>query len=374
MQENKGLSILRSTLPMRVQQYRPLYKIPKKAPKIDIVPIRVTGGIGDFILSLGVAEEIQRRCGRVIVYSRWGESLQKLTDVECGFDTLKEGFDFNIGLNSMGIFHFAKNFNGFTNTEVEKLFIASRDFVSQNPWKDMADAHPYLDHFMGIEAIKRGLNRASLPYASLGLPPKPLYASKSRLNLVKGRDLLLPFFSEKHYDYITVHDGYDTLQNMTGPSTKNWSIESWKKLIKEIKKRAVDLKIIQLGSRQSRAIPGVDMDFRGMLTIEKSLSLLDGSKCHIDGESGLVHAATALGTPSVVLFGPTSLEFFGHKENINIAPVFCGGCWWLTQDWMAKCPLDYEKAECMESIKPEKVMKFVLSELNAQGINYVREY
>ena len=91
---------------------------------------------------------------------------------------------------------------------------------------------------------------------------------------------------------------------------------------------------------------------------------MSGAKLHIDTESGLVHLAQYLDVKSVVLFGPSSVPFFGYEKNRNVSSGSCGGCMWTTTDWMFRCPLGKEESSCMENVSAEMVLKEVSEELS----------
>lgn len=78
---------------------------------------------------------------------------------------------------------------------------------------------------------------------------------------------------------------------------------------------------------------------------------------HIDTEGGLVHLRHALGGgPSVVLFGPTSPQVYGYKENLNLRSDKCSvPCEWVVDDWLTRCPRRTDKHLCMCSLSPEYV-------------------
>ena len=93
------------------------------------------------------------------------------------------------------------------------------------------------------------------------------------------------------------------------------------------------------------------------LSFEKSLEYLNSSLVHVDGDSGLVHARRLFKKQTIVLFGSTNYKYFGYPENINLAPKFCGDCWWTQNTWMSKCKDGYSTPLCIESIKPEDVLQ-----------------
>jgi hypothetical protein len=63
--------------------------------------------------------------------------------------------------------------------------------------------------------------------------------------------------------YITIHDGYDTLNGSGGRSTKQWSIHSWRELIVKLRSSLRGYPIVQLGGKNSHRLANVDVDLVG---------------------------------------------------------------------------------------------------------------
>lgn len=169
--------------------------------------------------------------------------------------------------------------------------------------------------------------------------------------------------------YITLHRGCDVKNPKD--STKLWKLEYYEQLIADIRRKYPQVKLIQLGVSISRcpSMKEVDHNLVGRTNMEQVKVLLKNSYLHIDNEGGMVHLRHALkGGKSIVLFGPTSDEFFGYKENINIRGNGCPHwCEWVTYDWQVKCIAGYEEPKCMESIVPQMVMKEVDKEMRNWG-------
>lgn len=329
-----------------------------KAPPVSNNPIIwSTGGLGDCLLSMNLAEAIQQYTGQeVIFYTRYPEVVRLFSDLDARDEKqfIPVGADYWITLNTLVLFNFQKNFRGFKNPKMQELFMNYRSFLSRGDWKFIVNRQPFMENITGIEAVKLGLNRQTLIFKILGLPFTELKKQPKQSAAVL-RD---PF--------ITIHDGYDNAnENIKDRSMKNWTIEHWEQVTELLKYRG-KLKVLQLGGPTSRKIPGVNYDLVGKLTLNESMQVLAKSLLHLDSESGLVHAAHMMGVKSLVLFGPTNLKFFGYEDNINIAPNFCGDCWWLKQNWMAKCPLGYVAPLCMDSIDPLKVANKAMEFLNGR--------
>jgi hypothetical protein len=116
---------------------------------------------------------------------------------------------------------------------------------------------------------------------------------------------------------------------------------------------------VQLGMAHEPLIKGVCIDLRGKLTVRESAAVLKIAVCFLGVEGGLVHMAKAVGTPSVVCFGPTPARFFGYEENINISREGCTPCWWTTREWMTKCISSSKQRGCMTAITPSDLVEGV---------------
>ena len=163
-------------------------------------------------------------------------------------------------------------------------------------------------------------------------------------------------FPDPSVQYVTIHDGFDNKVRLApGVATKCWPLEHWAALVRKFKESKPELRIVQLGAQNSRSIPGVDLDLVRRTSLPQAAWILKHAQAHIDGDSGLVHLARALHTPSVVLFGPTDDQFFGYEQNVNLTGSGCGNCWWSTPTWLSRCPRGLAEPECMTAISPERV-------------------
>jgi hypothetical protein len=91
--------------------------------------------------------------------------------------------------------------------------------------------------------------------------------------------------------------------------------------------------------------------------------LLRATSLHLDDEGGLVHLAACYGRRSLVVYGPTPSSYFGYPQNINVDPERCGGCWWIDELWMDRCPLGMAQPERMFTQPPEKLVELPLGTL-----------
>lgn len=185
-------------------------------------------------------------------------------------------------------------------------------------------------------------------------------------NFVKVKDVYkLKVFGEQKIlkDYGLNKCRYITLQCGMGYysgdviSTREWPIDKFNSLIKLMKKKYPDIKIVQVGSAKDLRMNS-DIDLCGVTNFDEFLAILKNAVLHIGGESGCVHMRHFMcAKPSVVLFGPTNKDFYGYKENLNISSEICPGCEWLHSGWQKYCCISGDKPKCMMKLTPEFVFK-----------------
>ncbi|MDD3586472.1 MAG: glycosyltransferase family 9 protein, partial [Thermoguttaceae bacterium] len=168
--------------------------------------------------------------------------------------------------------------------------------------------------------------------------------------------------------YITLNRSVDTKhpQSVAECCTKIWTQDGYNELIPLIKRAYPDYQLVQFGSSPERVEPmtGIDINLIGKTTLDDMKTLLRYSACHVDGEGGLVHLRHALRAgPSVVLFGPTPMNFYGYPENVNIKSDVCGWCEGSRKDWIVKCSRCECGPLCMKKLTVEKVMEGVRTAL-----------
>lgn len=159
--------------------------------------------------------------------------------------------------------------------------------------------------------------------------------------------------------YITVHTGFGTDQVTVGRrSTKCYP--HFDSVIAIMRAKRPELLFVQLGARNSEPLAQADIRLLGSTSMPQVAALLAGAVLHMDNESGLVHIARCFGTRSCVVFGPTNPDYFGYEANVAIRPSSCGGCWWVTDDWMNVCPRGFAAPICTERTTPEVVSNAAL--------------
>lgn len=169
----------------------------------------------------------------------------------------------------------------------------------------------------------------------------------------KGKELFESYGIKK---YLAICSG-NGVSTDTSLISKAWPESYFVQLIKLIHEQLPEFKIVQIDSRETPEIEGADLHILGQ-PYEMIAWLLKNATLMISIEGGMVHLASQIGTKCVVLFGPTSIEYLGYENNINICSHTCDPCFGL-YDRNNICAKKQENPECMYSIKPEMVFRHV---------------
>ncbi len=351
----------------------------RQAPSKDIfnlncnelnIAIKLEGGLGDFIIASNFLYLLKNKIGnnkvRIDVFAF---NKQKL---------LETIFNKNNFINNL----YSKEDIGLADTRYDLLLLILRKPVILHAKKNkIYEYSPQLfDLVQKYEAQNVKERRLFLkrPYCDCQNISLSLIFEKKRYQETDIDDILkmnehfeYPLFIKEDelvylsqlniqsQQYISIHRGVD--QRSDKNSVKQWPIKYYNILIAKIKQQYPDLKIVQLGISEDRcpAFENIDVNLVGKTNLEQIKVLLKNSLLHIDGEGGMVHLRHALnGGKSIVLFGSTSLEFYGYPENINLKGDGCSHwCEWITENWQAKCARGYDRPPCMYSLIPEKVFE-----------------
>jgi hypothetical protein len=179
-----------------------------------------------------------------------------------------------------------------------------------------------------------------------------------RYDLAVDADVL-PKFDLSDRQYVTVHNGFDLSQvTPSGSVTKVYP--RFGDVIAEIRRERPNLIFVQVGSSTSTPIEGTDLNLIGKTSLRQAAALVKGASCHLDNEGGLVTVASCFGTPCCVVFGPSSPDYLGYPGHAAVRPIECGGCWWISKDWLSKCPREMRQPVCMYTQPPTAVAKAAL--------------
>ena len=176
-----------------------------------------------------------------------------------------------------------------------------------------------------------------------------------------------------------------TVAICTGSSTrhKRWERERMVQLIQAVVQDR-NFRVVLVGSRPERQEadwivqevgqqePGRVENHVGEGGLDSVAAMLAGADCFIGCDSGLAHMAVAVGTPTVVLFGPSDERKWGHqsgphqvvRESLSCSPCAMFG-------YYKRC----QTLACMKQISVDDVLRAVdrvMAARSAQEVSAVR--
>lgn len=157
---------------------------------------------------------------------------------------------------------------------------------------------------------------------------------------------------------------------------RRWPQANFIELIRYILENRTEVKVVLVGSKGEtgyvRAMhdslpPGIKnkaINLSGGLGIEEFMALLKMSALFITNDSGPLHIAAALGTPTVSFFGPESPSLYGplgEKHLVFYAGIYCSPC---LNVYNAKTAMCKGNNICMKELPPA----LVIAALEKEGL------
>jgi ADP-heptose:LPS heptosyltransferase len=105
------------------------------------------------------------------------------------------------------------------------------------------------------------------------------------------------------------------------------------------------------------------IDTSGVLTVPELAALLQRCDILISNDSGPLHLAASLGTPTVGLYGPESPDFYGVVQvdsRVIYKKVSCSPCMNIYSAKQFRCPYN---ARCMRELSVDQVLQSVRSSI-----------
>lgn len=164
-------------------------------------------------------------------------------------------------------------------------------------------------------------------------------------------------------EFMTIHPGA-----AYGPA-KRWPAEAFRELVRRATEK-FELGVVALGVESEREqadkilgeLTAVSsLNLVGETELARCMRILAASRLMIANDSGLMHLAAGLGTPTVGIFGstdPNLTEPLGEKVRVVYEAVECSPC------FQRNCPRDEERYKCLKKIMPETVLKSALKLLD----------
>ncbi|MFP4465701.1 MAG: lipopolysaccharide heptosyltransferase II [Candidatus Goldiibacteriota bacterium] len=140
-----------------------------------------------------------------------------------------------------------------------------------------------------------------------------------------------------------------------GPA-KMWPLEKWAEVMDKLRKKHKGARFYIIGGAGDRDFEFPErndiIDMRGKTGLSEVFALIKNSSLFMGNDSGMMHAADALGTPLAAVFASTSPEWTGplSKNAAVVRPkVFCSPCFEKT--------CRYKNYKCLKEITPEDVVR-----------------
>lgn len=332
-----------------------------------IIVFSVKGGLGDFLIACNYIFNFYKYADDITFKLKVCYHSPELLDafcsdlpgvIELGMNINKMQGNLKIELNRFPRFlsgdmaYFARR-----SKKLERVFSAWHNFYIHN--RKFFDFMPQIDGISNEYALILGSKRIN--QADIGgiLQMDEEYKAPLFYPSPNEEKRILEQFGLCNYEFITACRGQSTISNALS-NTKLWSPERYNELLEMLKDTYPSLKLVQLGVNRigfDCKFNPIDVDLLGKTNLTEIKVILKHAKLHIDSEGGLVHLRHALqGGPSVVLFGPTSPQTYGYKENLNLRSNSCPQpCEWITDDWLERCARRTDKNICMKQLTPSIV-------------------
>ena len=151
---------------------------------------------------------------------------------------------------------------------------------------------------------------------------------------------------DKKFVVIEPHSKKDYTPN------KEYSFEKWQKVVDELSKH---IQVVQVGNKEGEILDNV-VDLTGKTSFREAAGIIGDSSLLISTEGGLIHAATAVYTTSLVVHGGFSpFVLWSYPQNINIRVGGHGPCGYKIP--CAECREDVENHNESEIV--EKALDFL---------------
>lgn len=173
-------------------------------------------------------------------------------------------------------------------------------------------------------------------------------------------------------DFISVHVNAGELS-----IERRWPYENFILLINRLLLE-YDLDVIFIGSKSERSFvreiiekikSNSIADFVGRLSITQLAHLFEKSRLIISNDSGPLHLAVAMGTPTVSFFGPETPVIYGpigKSHTVFFKNIDCSPCMNVHNRKSVHCY--WKKPKCMEQISVDEVFCEVAGKINEKGI------
>lgn len=228
------------------------------------------------------------------------------------------------------------------------------DRVAVPAWKSAR--HEIYYYLNLVEAVESALNGNAEEHAE----PPDISIAVSAARKAKAREFLESIGCDAGLPIVALGCG------STNSKAKRWPAERFAKLASGVIAAGAANVVLMGSSDESDVAEEVErlagaglINVVGKTSLEDAVSLLAMADVFVSNDMGLAHISAAVGTPTLVIFGPTNPETtrpFSPLAEVIRVPVDCSPC------MLRDCPIDHR---CMTAIEPDSVGMRVLDILNS---------
>jgi heptosyltransferase II len=156
----------------------------------------------------------------------------------------------------------------------------------------------------------------------------------------------------------------------TNSRAKRWPADRFAKLA-DVLRHELGSSVVVLGGPDDREVAGhvleqcvtTPINLAGSTTLDEVAAILSELDLFISNDMGLAHLAAAVGTETIVIFGPTNPETtrpFSDLATVIREPVECSPC------MLRDCPIDHR---CMTRISVQDVFSLAKAKLKSEVVS-----
>lgn len=148
---------------------------------------------------------------------------------------------------------------------------------------------------------------------------------------------------------------------------KMWPVRYWKILIDMLEKKGFDVAFTGSASDRKALVEHFgtgDHILAGQYTLAEMKPIIEGAACVISVDTGFMHLASYLGTPTVVLHGPTSPKRWGGR-GASVYPIANNANPCISFGFESRCL----EPHCMQKITPKDVLNVVEKAVGAYTLS-----
>ena len=202
-------------------------------------------------------------------------------------------------------------------------------------------------------------------YLNVNDKAKPDFATQLEFwHTDEDRQVILKILTEEG---VTDNDRLLAINLGTTWMTKQWRVENFDKVIEQILERLPNIRIVLVGSSaelslaENMKFSGSTINLIGKTDLLQLGALLELCDVCLTCDSGPMHIAAAVGTPTVSLFGATSPvrhRPYGSGHRIIEKPVACRPC------YNRSCNRKDTRFLCMKEIAVDEVTETLVEKLS----------